>query len=99
MHAHEAREPRPPARVARVAARRGRYGQEVRTTDRGEILHLSGRHRLSPALRDGAPLLVPVGDTAGRCGWAPFFEALARAGLAVAEEGDEVRLVPRRLLR
>jgi hypothetical protein len=66
------------------------------TTDHGDIIHLAGRHRLSPAVRDGVPALVPVGDGRGRCGWAPFFAALARAGLAVAEGGEgEVRLVPR----
>ncbi len=68
-------------------------------TDRGDILHLAGRQRLSPAVRAGAPLLLPVGDPAGRCGWAPFFAALERAGLAVVP-GDEAgdgppRLVPR----
>jgi hypothetical protein len=65
------------------------------TTDRGEILHLAGRHRLSPAVRRGAPALLPVGDTQGRCGWAPFFAALTRAGLAVEEAEDGARLVER----
>jgi hypothetical protein len=53
------------------------------TTDRGEIMHAAGRARLSPALRDGAPALVPQGETAGRCGWAPFFGALEARRLAV----------------
>lgn len=63
-------------------------------TDRAEILHLAGRRRLSPALRDGAPALVAVGDKAGRCGWEPFFAALEGRGLAVREDaGGEVRVV------
>ncbi len=66
-------------------------------TDRGDIIHEAGRRRLSPALRDGAPALVPPGDTAGRCGWAPFFAALEARRLAVALEPDgTVRFVPRR---
>jgi hypothetical protein len=67
------------------------------THDRGEILHRAGRARLSPALRDGAPVLVPMSDTAGRCGWAPFFAALEGRGLAVAwEDADpgSVRVAP-----
>lgn len=66
------------------------------TTDRETIVHLAGRHRLSPALRGGTPALVPHGEVAGRCGWAPFFAALAEHGLAVAFEPDDpgsVRLV------
>lgn len=69
------------------------------TTDRGEIIHLASFFRLSPALRDGAPALVQHGDTqAGRCGWEPFFGALAARGLAVAWTANDrasVRLVPR----
>lgn len=65
-------------------------------TDRSDVLHLAGRRRLSPAVRGGAPALAPVGDPAGRCGWAAFFAALERAGLAVADDGDgPPRLVPR----
>ena len=67
------------------------------TLDRGEILHRAGRARLSPALRDGAPALVPVSETAGRCGWAPFFAALEARRLAVAWDADDpesVRIVP-----
>jgi len=67
------------------------------TTDRGEIMHAAGRARLSPALRDGAPALLPQSETPGRCGWAPFFEALEARRLAVAwDEGDpsSVRIVP-----
>ena len=65
--------------------------------ERGEIIHRAGRARLSPALRDGAPVLVPMDETAGRCGWAPFFAALEARHLAVAFEGDDpesVRVVP-----
>lgn len=55
------------------------------TTDRGDILHLAGRRHLSPALRDGRPVLVEGHDpSAVRCGWEAFFRALSGAGLAVA---------------
>jgi hypothetical protein len=63
------------------------------TTDRGEIMHAAGRARLSPALRDGAPALLPTGETVGRCGWAPFFAALEARRLAVAwDEADPAAL-------
>jgi hypothetical protein len=58
------------------------------TTDRGVIIHLAGRLRLSPALRDGAPALVGA-DAAGRCGWAEFFAAVERRGLAVAYDPED----------
>lgn len=59
-------------------------------TDRGEIMHEAGRRRLSPALREGVPALVRAGEAGGRCGWAEFFGALERRGLAVAfDEADE----------
>ena len=61
-------------------------------------MHAAGRARLSPALRDGAPALLPQGETAGRCGWAEFFAALEARRLAAAwDEADPgaVRLVPR----
>ena len=67
------------------------------TLDRGEILHRAGRARLSPALRDDAPALVPVTETTGRCGWAPFFAALEARRLAVAWEDEDpgsIRIVP-----
>ena len=60
-------------------------------------MHLAGRARLSPALRDGAPALVPSAEGAGRCGWAPFFAALEERRLAVAldpADPSSVRLVP-----
>ncbi len=59
------------------------------TLDRGEILHRAGRARLSPALRDGAPGLVPLPAPAGRCGWAPFFAALQARRLSVAWDADD----------
>jgi hypothetical protein len=59
------------------------------TTDRGTIIHLAGRARLSPAVRDGVPAFAGPGDLAGRCGWAPFFEALEGRDLAVAWDDDE----------
>jgi hypothetical protein len=54
------------------------------TTDREAIIHLAGRARLSPAVRAGAPALVPSGDVADRCGWATFFAALEARRLAVS---------------
>jgi hypothetical protein len=69
------------------------------TLDRGEILHRAGRARLSPALRDGIPALVPIEETAGRCGWAPFFAALEERRMAVEFEPQDtgsVRVVPGR---
>jgi len=44
--------------------------------DRGAVLDFAGLHHLSPGLRDGRPALLHEGETAGRCGWAAFFEAL-----------------------
>ena len=62
-------------------------------------MHAAGRARLSPALREGAPALLPQGETAGRCGWAPFFAALEAHRLALSwDDADpaSARLVPRR---
>ncbi|HEY6005141.1 MAG TPA: hypothetical protein VIV57_19840, partial [Anaeromyxobacter sp.] len=59
------------------------------TTDRGVVIHFAGRHRLSPALRDGAPALVAVGDPGQRIGWAEFFAALGAAGLVASLEPDD----------
>jgi hypothetical protein len=72
------------------------------TIDRGAVLHHAALHRLSPALRAGAPALVPSGEGAGeRCGWEPFFRALEGRRLAVAlgEEGPDVAFVPRAAAR
>lgn len=60
------------------------------TTDRADVEHFAGRHHLSPALRDGGPVLVAGPDpTATRCGWAPFFRAMSARGLALAFEPDD----------
>jgi hypothetical protein len=61
----------------------------IASHDRGLVLNLAGRGHLSPALRDGAPCLVPEGETAGRVGWEAFFAALDRAGLVVAWDTDD----------
>ena len=69
----------------------------VATHDRGEILNLAGTGHLSPALRDGAPVLVAEGENPGRVGWEAFFGALDRAGLVVAWDTDDpasARAVP-----
>jgi hypothetical protein len=57
---------------------------QAATSDRGAILDFAGMHHLSPGLRDGRPALLSEGETAGRCGWAPFFEAVDRLALALA---------------
>jgi hypothetical protein len=63
------------------------------TVDRADVIHFAGRHRLSPALREGAPALVAPGEAGERCGWAPFFAALESRGLAVSFEPDEAASV------
>jgi hypothetical protein len=68
------------------------------TTDRGDVIHFAGRHRLSPALREGAPALVPPGDNGQRCGWAEFFAALDARELVASFEPEDpasFRPVPR----
>jgi hypothetical protein len=67
------------------------------THDRGAVLDLAGANHLSPALREGAPLLVGEGETAERTGWEPFFAALERAGLELSwdtEDPAAVRAIP-----
>jgi hypothetical protein len=67
------------------------------THDRAEVLNLAGSNHLSPAIRDGAPVLVGEGDNAGRAGWEPFFAALDRAGLELSwdtEDAASARPVP-----
>ena len=59
------------------------------THDRGQVLNVAGAGHLSPAVRDGAPCLVPEGETAGRVGWQAFFAALDRAGLVVAWDPED----------
>jgi hypothetical protein len=67
------------------------------TVDRGEIMHLAGRRRLSPAVRAGVPSLVPVPETAGRCGWAAFFAALEGRRLRVqwTPDGESLEIAAR----
>jgi hypothetical protein len=66
------------------------------TRDRADILHLAGRRRLSPAVQDGTPALIPVSDRRDRCGWKAFFAALDARGWGVREEPDgPVRVGPR----
>lgn len=68
------------------------------TWDRGEIIHFAGRHRLSPALAGASPTLVAPGESAPRCGWADFFAAMGRAGLAASldpEDAGSFKLVGR----
>ncbi len=67
------------------------------TRDRADVIHFAGRHRLSPALHEGRPVLVAAGEQGERCGWEPFFRAMERRGLAL-EMGEEgaFRLVPHR---
>ncbi len=52
--------------------------------DREQVIHFAGRHRLSPALRDGAPALGAPGERGERCGWAAFFAAPAGRHLRAA---------------
>ncbi len=62
---------------------------KIATHDRGEVLNLAGANHLSPAVVDGRPCLVAEGETAGRAGWAAFFEALHVAGLVVSWDTDD----------
>ncbi len=62
---------------------------KIATHDRGEVLNLAGANHLSPAIVDGRPRLVGEGETAGRAGWAAFFEALHAAGLVVSWDTDD----------
>jgi hypothetical protein len=69
------------------------------TRDRAEVIHFAGFHHLSPALgAAGEPAFSSgAGDGLARCGWAPWFEALSRRGLAVAferKDASSVRFVP-----
>ena len=66
------------------------------TLDRGEIIHHAGRHGLTPALADGAPVLLGPGEPGRRCGWAPFFSALDARGEALDLASDgAARRAPR----
>jgi len=65
------------------------------THDRGDIIHFAGRHRLSPAIRDGAPALVAQGEPGERCGWEKFFRTLGARRLQVElQEAGTARFVP-----
>ncbi len=57
--------------------------------DRAAVIHFAGRHRLSPALRDGVPALVAAGAPGERCGWATFFAAPPRRSLAAALDPED----------
>ena len=68
------------------------------TADRGAILHFAGFHHLSPALDAGGgpALAAELPDGARRCGWEPFFAAMAARRLALAfdpEDGASARFV------
>jgi hypothetical protein len=69
------------------------------TTDRKDIEHFAGRFHLSPALRDGAPVLVGGADpSVVRCGWERFFRAMSGHDVALAfqpDDGASARFVPR----
>ena len=62
---------------------------KMATHDRGEVVSFAGFHRLSPALRGGAPRLVVEAEKAGRVGWEPFFAALDDAGLVMAWDTED----------
>src|SRR5512133_2024405 len=65
--------------------------------DRAEVIHFAGRHRLSPALRDGMPVLLGGGAPGERCGWAAFFAAPARRHVIAAfdpEDPESFRTAP-----
>ncbi len=57
--------------------------------DREAVIHFAGRHRLSPALVDGAPALAAPGAPGERCGWAAFFAAPAGRRVAAALDPDD----------
>jgi hypothetical protein len=69
------------------------------TSDRSEIIHFAGFHRLSPALRDGAPAFAAGQDASlRRCGWEAFFDALEARGLVLTfdpEDAGTAAFVPR----
>jgi hypothetical protein len=70
---------------------------KIATHDRAEVLNLAGTNHLSPAIRDGAPVLVEHGETTGRTGWERFFATLDRAGLELSwdtEDPSTVRAIP-----
>jgi hypothetical protein len=63
--------------------------------DRGDIIHFAGRHRLSPAIRDGSPAFVGHGEPGERCGWEKFFRALGARRLQIQlQQAGVARFVP-----
>jgi hypothetical protein len=70
---------------------------KLATHDRGQVLDFAGSNHLSPAIRDGAAVLVDEHETAGGVGWEAFFAALERAGLELSwdpEDASTVRAIP-----
>ena len=64
--------------------------------DRGEIMHLAGRRERSPALANGAPVLLAHGEAGQRCGWEAFFTALdARRETIVQTQDGGLKTAPR----
>ncbi len=62
---------------------------KIATSDRGEIVHFAGFHRLSPALREGAPAFAGAPESSlRRCGWEQFFHALETRGLALVYDPE-----------
>jgi hypothetical protein len=59
------------------------------TRDRGDVIHFAGRHRLSPALDHDGPALLAPGEAGERCGWEPFFRAMAARRVALAFDDDD----------
>lgn len=69
------------------------------TSDRGDVIHFAGFHRLSPALDAGGKpaFSAQSADGLARCGWEGFFDALARHHLALErdpEDAASARFVP-----
>ncbi len=62
---------------------------KLATFDRGEVLNLAGFHHLSPALRDGIPVLLGEGETSGRIGWQEFFESLEQRDLVLSWDTED----------
>ena len=59
------------------------------THDRGQVLDFAGFHHLSPALRDGLPVLVGEGETSGRIGWREFFASLEQQDLVLSWDTED----------
>jgi hypothetical protein len=64
---------------------------KIATHDKGALIHWAGAQKRSPAIRDGAPVLLGHDQSdpkAVRCGWAPFFEALHAARVVLVYDTD-----------